>query len=178
MIAYPQLLIALALVGSAAGAGYAVGDRLKQGEWDAAELAEKQAQTAAERVQAARVFAESERRYQEAQNAQDAQASDLRRARAARDSAMVERERLRDAIASSELAAVRASDADTASGTYALPSQTGQLLTACAGEYEGMASEAGELAGQLAGLQRWVRGVCTKPVIEGRGDLDGGRVDH
>lgn len=131
-----------------------------QAAWDK-QTAEREK---AEKAAAVATFNETERRYQESQNAQDAYAADVSRARSARDAALSERERLRNEIRAHEFARLEASDAEAPVGTDATAAVALDLLRACTSQYEAVEGEAGELAGRLRGLQRWVTGVCGSPV--------------
>lgn len=141
--------------------------------------AEVQAKWDAEKLEQSRLDAESAQENQRlqakwqtnSQEAQDAKDQAVSRARVARDAARTELERLRDYLADVESERVAAGEAGAASGPDANAASSGDLLGACASRYQELAGEAGELAARLGGLQVWVRGVCTEPVIEG-GKLD------
>ena len=62
-----------------------------------------------------------------------------------------------------------ADDADSACGSDAQAGTLRELLGACAGEYRGMAAEAGELAGRLGALQHWTGGICAPAVMTPEG---------
>lgn len=175
MIPAPLLIRAAgaALVLGALGSGVAwwnhhereIGRAEVRAEWQAANWASSRA-----------AFRETERRFKEGQNAQDHHAADIRRVAAARDAARTEREQLRDAIADAERRIAETSDAEPACGTHAASAAGLQLLDACAGRYQELAGEAGELAATVTGLQRWISGICTESVAPSRDG--GGRLEE
>ena len=126
------------------------------------ELAQRlEAQQEAQRI-TARLSAKS-------QGVQDAYATQARKERAAADLARDAAGRLYDDLAAAQRAA---DDADPACPTDAEAGTLRELLGACAGEYRGMAAEAGDLAGRLGALQQWAGSICASPLTpEGtRGD--------
>ena len=155
------LLACVGLLGAGAWAEHWRAGRAAAIE-QAAELAQKlEAQQEAQRI-TARLGAKS-------QGVQDAYATQARKERAAADHARDAAGRLYDDLAAAQRAA---DDADSACGSDAQASTLRELLGACAGEYRGMAAEAGELAGRLGALQQWTGGICAPAVTpEGaRGD--------
>lgn len=125
----------------------------------AAELALKlEAQQEAQRI-TARLGAKS-------QEVQDAYATQARKERAAADHARDAAGRLYDDLAAAQRAA---DDADSAGGSDAQAGTLRELLGACAGEYRGMAAEAGELAGRLGALQQWAGSICADHQIAPEG---------
>lgn len=155
------LLACVGLLGAGAWAEHWRAGRAAAIE-QAAELAQKlEAQQEAQRI-TARLGAKS-------QGVQDAYATQARKERAAADHARDAAGRLYDDLAAAQRAA---DDADSACGSDAQAGTLRELLGACAGEYRGMAAEAGELAGRLGALQQWTGGICAPAVTpEGtRGD--------
>lgn len=163
-----RFFAALAVIGAVLATTFHAGRIFEGRSRDAAALEQSMAG-------ARRAFAESEHRLKEAQNAQDHTDADKRRLAAARDDARSERERLRDQLDAIAAAKLAASDADDPQRVAADAAAARELFGACIGRYEGMAAEAGELAGSLAGLQRAIRASCPDSLGPGR---EGGRLDE
>lgn len=152
------LLACVGLLGAGAWAEHWRAGRAAAIE-QAAELAQKlEAQQEAQRI-TARLGAKS-------QGVQDAYATQARKERAAADHARDAAGRLYDDLAAAQRAA---DDADSACGSDAQAGTLRELLGACAGEYRGMAAEAGELAGRLGALQQWTAGICAPAVMTTEG---------
>lgn len=152
------LLACVGLLGAGAWAEHWRAGRAAAIE-QAAELAQKlEAQQEAQRI-TARLGAKS-------QGVQDAYATQARKERAAADRARDAAGRLYDDLAAAQRAA---DDADSACGSDAQAGTLRELLGACAGEYRGMAAEAGELAGRLGALQHWTGGICAPAVMTPEG---------
>lgn len=142
---------------------------------DAAALAQARADLATTRDDAAENQRLQARQTAGATGVTNATIQQLRGAAVAGTAARDERERLRDQVAELEHRIVQASDAEPSCRTDAAGAAGLQLLDACAGRYQELAGEAGELAATVTGLQRWVSGVCTDQVAAGR---EGGRLDE
>lgn len=152
------LLACVGLLGAGAWAEHWRAGRAAAIE-QAAELAQRlEAQQEAQRI-TARLGAKS-------QGVQDAYANQARKERAAADHARDAAGRLYDDLAAAQRAA---DDADSACGSDAQAGTLRELLGACAGEYRGMAAEAGELAGRLGALQQWTGGICAPAVMTPEG---------
>lgn len=112
----------------------------------------------------------TEHLLKEDQNAREAASKDLTAVRAGRDVARQELGRLQSVIADYEGRMLDASDAEPAGRADEAARVALQLFGECASRREAVAGEAGELAAQLLGLQRWVSGVCAEPVAAREGD--------
>ena len=145
-----------ACVGLLATGAYA--EHWRAGRAAAIQQAEDLAQRLEAQQEAQRITA---RLGAKSQGVQDAYATQARKERAAADLARDAAGRLYDDLAAAQRAA---DDADSSCGTDAQAGTLRQLLGACAGEYRGMAAEAGELAGRLGALQAWTAGICAPAV--------------
>lgn len=159
------------VVGSAFHAGRVFEGRTR----DAAALQQAQADLSATRDAAAENQRLQARQTAGATGATNATITQLRAAAAAGYGARDERERLRDQVAELEHRLTQASDAEPACGTDAAGATSLHLLDECAGRYQALAGDAGQLAATVTGLQRWVSGVCTDQV---RPEAEGGRLDQ
>jgi hypothetical protein len=148
-------------------------------ERHARELAQQKAQAAADLAALHESATENQRlqarRQAGATGATNVTIEQLRGAAAAGLAARDEREQLRDQVAELERLIAAAADAEPPCRTDAAGAAGLRLLDECAGRYQTLAGDAGELAARITGLQRWVSGVCTEPVEPGR---EGGRLDE
>lgn len=112
----------------------------------------------------------TEHLLKEDQNAREAASKDLTAVRAGRDVARQELGRLQSVIADYEGRMLDASEAGAPGRADEAARVALELFGECASRREAVAGEAGELAAQLRGLQRWVAGVCAEPVTRAEGD--------
>ena len=147
---------AAACVGLLATGAYA--EHWRAGRAAAIHQAEELAQALEAQQEAQRITARLNTKSQEVQ---DAYATQARKERAAADRSRDAAGRMYDDLAAAQR---EADNADTSCGVDAETATLRQLLGACVGEYRGVASEAGGIAGQLAGLQQWTAGVCAPAV--------------
>ena len=158
------------------GGTFLAGMRMEGWKRDSAALGQAQADIVATRDAAAENQRLASRQQAGATGATNATIQQLRGAAAAGTAARDERERLRDQVAELEHRIAEVSDAEPACGSHAAGATGLQLLDACAGRYQELAGEAGQLAATVTGLQRWISGVCAEPVDQIA--REGGRLDE
>lgn len=166
--------IKVAAAGAVLGAVYG-GLRIYGGERHEAGRNEVLAQWEASKAVTAReALRHTETLFKEDQHAREAASKDLAAVRAGRDTARQELGRLQSDIADVEARLLDASEAKPACRADEAARVALELFGECASRREAVAGEAGELAGSLLGLQRWVAGVCAEPVAA----TDSGRMDR
>ena len=166
----------LAAIGALLGATFHAGRVFEGRTRDSAALQQAQADVIATREAAAENQRLQARQTAGATGATNATITQLRAAAAAGSGARDERERLRDQVAELEHRIAEASDAEPACGADAAGAAGLRLLDECAGRYQALAGDAGQLAATVTGLQRWISGVCAEQVDRGGGD--GSRLDR
>ena len=165
----------LACFGAVLGVAFHAGRVVEGWKRDSAALEQAQVDLAQTRDAAAESQRLQARQQAGATGATNEALHQLRGAAAATAAARGEREQLRDQVAELEHRIAEAADAGASCGADAAGAAGLQLLDACAGRYQDLAGEAGELAATVTGLQRWISGVCSEPVTPVR---EGGRLDE
>ena len=167
---FATLSIGALLISGAAALGYSTGYNHRDSRCDADEAKAQLAATQQALAEANAAIASANIRQANSDNARDQANEEIQRTKAAMATLRADGKRLRDTISSAN-----ASTREAATANPSYPIDDGaivarDLLGECAGEYEKVAGDAGQLSAQLRGLQSWVRGVCSEPVAEGHRD--------